>query len=314
VLLAAHVGFGFVRLAGATDASVPGVQLRIVQPAIPQDERWSASAAGEILDRYVALSRSAPKSPAAPLHTLLVWPESAFPFFLTENAAALATIAGLLPAGTTLITGAARRDASRGAGAAVFNSVYVIADNGEIIGAYDKVHLVPFGEYLPGRELLEAIGLRQLVAVPGGFAPGAILRTLAAPGVPPFGPLICYEVIFPGAVYAPGERPAWLLNVTNDAWYGRTPGPYQHFLQARVRAVEEGLPVVRAANSGISAVVDAYGRVAASLAMDEVGVIDATLPAALPPTPYATLGDLGLAVLLMAAVAGAILCQIYLKF
>jgi apolipoprotein N-acyltransferase len=314
VLLAAHVGFGLVRLAGASDATAAGVQLRIVQPSIPQDERWSASSAGGIIAQYAGLSRSAPKDPSAPLYSLLVWPESAFPFYLTENAEALAAIAALLPPGTVLVTGAARRDSSRAPGAAAFNSVYVIADSGEIVDAYDKVHLVPFGEYLPGGALLEAIGLRQMVAIPGGFAPGSILRTLTVPGVPAFGPLICYEVIFPGAVHAPGERPAWLLNVTNDAWYGRTPGPYQHLLQAQVRAVEEGLPLVRAANSGISAVVDAYGRTSASLGMNEVGVIDATLPAALPPTLYATFGDLVLIVMLAITAMGAILCQIYLKF
>src|SRR5690606_16995013 len=114
----------------------------------------------------------------------------------------------------------------------------------EIRAAYDKVHLVPFGEYVPFRGLLERLGVRQLIALPGGFSPGTRLRTLTVPGVPPVGPLICYEVIFPGAVVDPAERPGWLLNVTNDGWYGNTPGPYQHFLQARVRAVEEGLPLV----------------------------------------------------------------------
>jgi apolipoprotein N-acyltransferase len=196
----------------------------------------------------------------------------------------------------------------------VFNSIFVIGADGDILDAYDKVHLVPFGEYLPWRSLFESVGIRQLVEVAGGFSPGAIRRTLAPPGVPPFAPLICYEAIFPGAVVEPGRRPQWLLNVTNDAWYGNTPGPYQHFLQARVRAVEEGLPLVRAANSGISAVVDPFGRIGASLALDQVGVIDSALPAALSPTLYARFGDLVLIVMLLLTALAAGFCKIYLSF
>ncbi len=136
----------------------------------------------------------------------------------------------------------------------------MIDDDGEIRAAYDKARLVPFGEYLPFRSLLDAVGISQLVAIPAASRRARARAPLTVPGAPPFQPLICYEVIFPGDVIEPGNRPGWMLNVTNDAWYGGTPGPYQHFLQARVRAVEEGLPLVRAANSGISAVVDAHGR------------------------------------------------------
>ncbi len=291
VLMGAHVGFGALRLALHPAVDGDGVHVRIVQPAIAQDRRWSITAADEIMERYVELSRSGETGLDGV--QLLVWPESAFPFLLTERPSALAAIADLLPAGTTLITGAAR--AERGTGEEsppVFNSVYVIDDGGEIRDAYDKVHLVPFGEYLPFRGALEAIGLRQLVALPGGFAAGQRLRSLALPDGSSFGPLICYEVIFPAAVTEPGRRPDWLLNVTNDGWYGNTPGPYQHFLQARVRAVEEGLPLVRAANSGISAIVDANGRALASLELGRAGTLDGNLPQALSPTPYAALGDL----------------------
>jgi apolipoprotein N-acyltransferase len=213
---------------------------------------------------------------------------------LTENPSALTTIADLLPPGATLLTGAARAERIIGSDEPpmVYNSIYAIDDSGEIRAAYDKVHLVPFGEYLPFSPLLRALGLKQVIALPGGFSPGQARRTLSLPGAPPFAPLICYEIIFPDAVIAPGAtRPEWLLNVTNDAWYGETPGPYQHFEQARVRAVEEGLPLVRAANSGISAIVDPHGRVLATLALDEVGVVDGGLPASLPPTPYARFGD-----------------------
>jgi apolipoprotein N-acyltransferase len=174
----------------------------------------------------------------------------------------------------------------------VFNSILVIGDEGEVIDGYDKVHLVPFGEYLPFQSALESIGLRQLTGVPGGFAAGPGRRTIPLANAPAFGPLICYEIVFPGAATEAGRRPGWLLNVTNDAWYGDTPGPRQHFHQARLRAVEEGLPLVRAANTGISAILDAYGNVIASLGVDEMGVVDGFLPATGSPTLYSRYGDL----------------------
>jgi apolipoprotein N-acyltransferase len=314
VILAADLGFGLIRLAGATDGAVPGVQLRIVQPAIPQDERWQAASAEAIMQQYIALSTTPPDVPSTPPFTLLIWPESAFPFFLTDRPEALSAIAALLPEGTNLITGAARRDPLSAPGGPAFNSIYVINDGGEIEAAYDKVHLVPFGEYLPLEGVFATLGLRQLVAIPGGFAAGTIHRTMAAGAAPPFSPLICYEAIFPGTVVEPGTRPGWLLNVTNDGWYGNTPGPYQHFLQARVRAVEEGLPLVRAANSGISAIVDGYGRIQASLPVDDTRIIDGALPKALPATIYARYGDLILAVMLALTSVIALLGKVYLRF
>jgi apolipoprotein N-acyltransferase len=315
VLLVAHVGYGAVRLSGGPDPTVPGVHLRIVQPSIPEDERWQSGRDDEIMARYLDLSREgSAASPGIDKVTHLIWPESAFPFVLTRKPSALKAIADLLPKGTTLITGAARAedDSAGGSSSHVFNSIYEIDDGGEIRAAYDKVHLVPFGEYLPFPKLFEALGLRQLIALPGGFTAGSRLRTLNVPGAPPFGPLICYEIIFPGAVVEPGNRPGWLLNVTNDAWYGDTPGPYQHFLQARVRAVEEGLPLVRAANSGISAIVDAHGRVLDSLGLGRVSVIDGGLPVALSPTPYARYGDVVFLVVLLVTATFAMLGKIYL--
>ena len=310
VLFLAHIGFGAIRLAGGPDLLVPGVHLRVVQPAIPQNERWAADRSDDTMNRYVNLSRSGSGVEGI---THLIWPESAFPFLLTERPSALEAIADLLPKGTMLITGAAR--AERVAGSddppLVFNSAYVIDDGGEIRAAYDKVHLVPFGEYLPFRSVLGAFGLRQLIALPTGFSAGQRLRTLSLPDAPPFGPLICYEVIFPGDAVEPGNRPGWLLNLTNDAWYGSTPGPYQHFLQARVRAVEEGLPLVRAANSGISAIVDAHGRVLASLDLGRVGIVDGGLPTSLPPTPYGQFGDLIFFALIVVNACLAIVGKIY---
>jgi len=229
---------------------------------------------------------------------------------------ALAQIAGLLPPDKVLITGAIRPpDTPPGAVVTrAYNSIYVIGHGGSILSVYDKIHLVPFGEYLPFQELLERLGLIQLTKVRGGFIPGDRRRNQPAPGAPNFLPLICYEIIFPGdavprsdqegwlyrhvgrylgwpSVVGTGERPGWLLNLTNDGWFGASAGPYQHFQQARIRAIEEGLPLVRAANSGISAVVDPLGRIIKSLPLGSEGVLDAPLPQAIAPTPYARLGD-----------------------
>ncbi len=288
VIFGAHLVFGLARLPEAADALVPGVHLRLVQPSIPQDQRWVDDPSDDIMRRYTTLSASGAGGMAGVTH--LIWPESAFPFLLTEHPEALAAIADLLPPGATLITGAARGDRTAGR-LRVYNSIYVIDDRADVVDVYDKVHLVPFGEYLPFGSLLRSLGLRQLIALPSGFDAGERLHTLHVPGAPLLAPLVCYEAIFPGAVIAPGERPGWFVNVTNDAWYGDTPGPYQHFLEARVRAVEEGLPLVRAANSGISAVVDPYGRVVASLLLGRTGVLDSGLPARIPATPYSRFGD-----------------------
>jgi apolipoprotein N-acyltransferase len=295
-VLAGLAVYGAVRLATTPTTFVPGVQLRIMQPNIPQDQRFNYSAKAEVIRRYLALSSRAKSPPADGIAgvTHLIWPESAFPFFLTREPDALAAIGELLPPGTVLITGAARfAEAESGPGRIrAYNSVYVIDDEGVALPVYDKVHLVPFGEFLPLRSLLERLGLEQLVRVPGGFLAGERRRTITTPGAPAFVPLVCYEVIFPHAVVPPGERPGWLLNVTNDAWFGATAGPYQHLLQARLRAIEEGLPLVRAANSGISAVVDPLGRVVAALPLGHEGVVDSGLPQRIADPLYSRSGDL----------------------
>jgi len=291
--------WGAARLATASDASVPDVRLRLVQPAVPQTMKLDPQSAQDILDHLLALS-AMPGTGAdagAPLGgaTLVVWPETAVPFYLTESAGALTAIANLLPPGSALVTGAPRLDVVPIDGVRrAFNSLYVIDDLGRVVDAYDKEHLVPFGEYLPFEGLLDRVGLNAVTDLVGGFSAGHGRETLDVPGAPPFSPLICYEVIFPGAVVDRTERPGWIVNITNDAWFGITSGPHQHFTQARVRAVEEGLPVVRAANNGISGIVDAYGRVRASLALGPEGVVDGDLPAAIEPTPYARWGDLAM--------------------
>ncbi len=295
LLLAADATFGLIRLAGAEPVAVEGVRIRIVQPAIDQSRKWDPAAADAIFRGYLRLSdsRASPEREGVADVTHLIWPESALPFLLTEEPGALTAIADLLPPGATLITGAARAEPLLPGETArrVFNSIYVVDDEGGIAAAYDKVHLVPFGEYLPLKKILEALGINALVQTPGGFSPGPRRATIAVDGTPAFGPLICYEIIFPGEVLAEGARPGWLLNVTNDGWYGDTPGPHQHLRQAVVRAVEEGLPLVRAANTGVSAIVDAYGRLQTSLGVGPAGVIDGTLPVGLAGTPYGRFGD-----------------------
>jgi apolipoprotein N-acyltransferase len=187
--------------------------------------------------------------------------------------------------------------ASNGANS-VYNSVQVVESAGTILDSSDKVHLVPFGEYLPFSNLLNRIGFRQFVAIPGGFEPGVRRKALNVPGLPLVSPLICYEAIFPGEVtpqiWPAGrdKRPGLLLNVTNDGWFGRYVGPHQHFAQARLRSIEEGLPLVRAANTGISAVVDSYGRISAELPIGIDGVLDSKLPASIEATLFARFGNL----------------------
>ncbi|MGH6976371.1 MAG: apolipoprotein N-acyltransferase, partial [Stellaceae bacterium] len=186
-----------------------------------------------------------------------------------------------------------------------WNSLAAVDRNGRIVATYDKHHLVPFGEYVPLRGFLP---MNKITPGTVDFSAGPGPRTLDLPNLPPVSPLICYEAIFPEQAVAPGTRPQWLLNITNDAWYGFTSGPFQHFAIARLRAVEQGLPLVRDGNNGISAVVDPLGRIVARLGLDDVGVLDAPLPRALPPTLYARFGDAGFVVLLfvgLLAAAGA---------
>ncbi len=184
------------------------------------------------------------------------------------------------------------------------NGFYMFGPGGVLLSTYDKFHLVPFGEYLPLAGFLERLGISQVVAVPEGFQSGDGPHTYDVPNAPSVGPLICYEVIFPGAVT--GERrPGWFVNVTDDSWFGPSSGPYQHLLIARVRAIEEGVPIARDANTGISAVIDPLGRVRAQLGLGQSGVVDSALPAAVPKTPFARFGGVGLGLLLLALSWGA---------
>jgi apolipoprotein N-acyltransferase len=305
IVLAGLGGFGTFRLARTPTRLVEGVHLRIMQPNLQQDTRFKYSAKQEVIDRYIALSdrASGPQSLGARDATHLIWPESAFPFFLAREPDALAQITQLLRGGTVLITGGVRlAEPVNPADPAVYNSIYVIDHDGSIVSVYDKVHLVPFGEYLPFQRILESFGLQQLTKQRGGFLAGDRRRLLAVPGAPLALPLICYEIIFPGQVMPKGQRPGWIVNVTNDGWFGISTGPYQHFQQARVRAIEEGLPLVRAANTGISAVVDPVGRIINSLPLGSEGVIDSPLPRPISTPVYARVGDVPTAMIVIIAV------------
>ncbi len=302
---------GALRLAMADHETVPGVRFRILQPAVQQDAKFRPANGPAILRRYLTLSAAngEPTRPAMQGITHLVWPESAFPFILAREPEALARIAALLrPSGTVLLTGAVREsqpmpgETSR----RFYNSIQVLGPDGAITASADKVHLVPFGEYLPFEAVLSALGLRRFVHAPGGFGAGDGFRLLPVPGLSGVVPLICYEAIFPGAVVPSGERPQLFLNVTNDAWFGDTPGPRQHFAQARLRSIEEGVPLVRSANTGVSAVVDAYGRTRARLDVGKTGFLDADLPVMASSTPFSNFGFAVPALLWMLFAAAAI--------
>jgi apolipoprotein N-acyltransferase len=244
--------------------------------------------------------------------TDLIWPESAFPFLLSREPVALQRIADFLRDGAVLATGAARADAPTGGRPArYYNSILTLNRTGLLPARYDKRHLVPFGEYTPFESVLRRLGVTEIVHFAGGYQPGQGSNLLPMPGAPDALALICYEAIFPsewgGAREGAAERAGWILNVTDDAWFGVTPGPYQHFAQARLRAIEWGLPLVRSANGGLSAIVDSYGRIISAADFGAEGVVDGELPGALPPTYESRWGSavfgLALAALLAAATA-----------
>ncbi|MBV8791838.1 MAG: apolipoprotein N-acyltransferase [Pseudolabrys sp.] len=304
MVLAAIGGYGGTRLASRHTEFLPQVKLRIMQPNLQQDEKFNYSAKASVINRYLKLSdrSTGPQSTGISDVTHLIWPESAFPFFLTREPDALGQIADLLPEGTVLVTGAIRAGEPEPNGRVerAYNSAYVIDHSGAILSIYDKVHLVPFGEYLPFETFFNRLGLLSLTKQRGGFLAGDRRRAMEVPRAPKALPLICYEVIFPEDVVPPDARPGWLINLTNDGWFGISSGPYQHFQQARVQAIAQGLPLVRAANTGISAVVDPFGRIVRSLPLGVEGVLDAPLPRAIAPTIYARIGDWPLIVFMAA--------------
>ncbi|MEZ5684566.1 MAG: apolipoprotein N-acyltransferase [Paracoccaceae bacterium] len=290
VALAAATGglwaWGQARLEAPQPARATPVQLRLVQPNAAQHLKWHPDYLREFFFRHLDLT-AAPPAPGTPAPDLIIWPETAVPFLLEDPGAGLEMIAEAA-AGRPVALGIQRREGQR-----FFNALAVIGPDAQVQVVYDKTHLVPFGEYIPFGDLAARFGITAFAAQAGnGYSagPGEGLLDLGR-----FGkvvPLICYEAVFPQDIRAIGARGEWLLQITNDAWFGQGAGPAQHLAQARLRAIEQGLPLARAANTGISALVDGRGRILHSLAMGRQGVIDAALPAALAEPPYARLGDM----------------------
>jgi apolipoprotein N-acyltransferase len=305
-------GFGAWHLSADPPPMLKDARVRIVQASIDQRDKWKPEKQGEIFEDHLRLSRQDAAGRRDDLAgvTHLIWPEAAMPFLPLEHPEAQSAIGALLPGETRLISGALRlkHPEIRSSGAREgYNSLMVFREDGKLESLYDKIHLVPFGEYLPFQTILESMGLEQLTRWRGGFSVGPNPRPLMAiPGLPAVGGLICYEAIFPAEIVQGEQRPGLLVNVTNDGWFGDTTGPWQHFHQSRVRAVEEGLPLVRAANNGISAVIDGRGRVLQILGLDARGVIDSPVPAPLNAPFYARYGDWSFVALVLFFAAGAI--------
>ncbi len=262
-----------------TDIPMTQTSVRLVQPNAPQHLKWHPDHYQTFWDRQLKATAAAGEV------DVIVWPETAVPYLLgtrTDLNAAISAKAGDVP----VVLGAMREDAD-----AWRNSAAVLGPGGEITALYDKHHLVPFGEFMPLRGLADRLGLQGLTKHAGRFASGEGPATLEISGLPVFQPLICYEAIFPAEILRGARRPSWLLQLTNDAWFGDFSGPYQHLAQARMRAIEFGLPFARSANTGVSAMIDPYGRIVAQIALNTEGHVDVALPAANPPTLYSFLGN-----------------------
>jgi apolipoprotein N-acyltransferase len=282
LLAAAHAGFGALRLNAPPPPSSTELAVRIVQPSIDLSEKWDGAVADKVFATTMDLS-AGPPADGGPAPQLILWPETSVPFFFTERPDALAAIGEMLRPGQMLVAGIVREDTSAGPDPLYYNSVIAIDDAGTIVDAVDKVHLVPFGEYIPLAGFAARFGLKQLVAGPMNFVPGSVRHPMTLPGSVSAAVFICYEIIFPGLVGRDAAPTRLIVNVTNDAWFGDTPGPYQHFRQAQLRAVETGVPLVRAANNGISGVIDARGRVVDALALNARDAIDSRV--AIPDAP-----------------------------
>jgi apolipoprotein N-acyltransferase len=272
------LGFGLLSALGSLHLSshptvLTGINLRLIQPSIPQTQKWVAAHMENNVNLQLSLSGLAAERPLK----AILWAEAAVPYLLAQSLELVDAMASLTPTNGYMITGGPRKE-----GEQVYNSLHVISHDGKILQSYDKEHLLPFGEYMP---LKRFIPFEKMSDGSVDFSFGKGIETLHLDGLPPFSPLICFEAVFPGKVVGT-NRPEWLLNVTNDAWFGLTSGPYQHLALVRIRSIEEGLPLVRVANNGVSAVIDANGRILHRLGLDDIGFIDFDLPRYNSPTLY----------------------------
>ncbi|MBL6076505.1 apolipoprotein N-acyltransferase [Belnapia sp. T18] len=284
-VLVTLAGFGAWRLAQPAPPA-PGVQLLLVQGNIQQEVKWRPEQRMPNFQRYLQLTAEAARHASPGSKLVVIWPETASPFLLAQDPEVQRLAAATLPPGATLLAGTVRGEwAPDGQLQRVFNSLVALDAEGQVEAIYDKSHLVPFGEYMP------LSGLLPIRLVTGGmdFTGGPGPQRLAPPGMPSFGALICYEVIFPAAV-TPAPRPDWLVNITNDGWFGISTGPWQHLAAARLRAVEEGLPLARAAQTGISALFDSRGRRLAAIPLGSMGTVEVALPGPDVPPPFARFG------------------------
>jgi len=295
-----------------SNTSSDPILVRIVQPNISQKDKWDPAQANRIIDTYLRLS-AAPFTQSLKAPPLVVWPESALPRLIGEETALRARIIASLPAGSPLLTGGLHRVTGTTGKALIFNSLLAIPADGQIAARHDKVRLVPFGEFLPFQWLLEPLGLRQIVNLPPGFSAGSEDQVIRVEGMPAFAGFICYEAVFPRSVPY-DSRPEMLVNATNDAWFGTSGGPHQHLGHARFRAIEQGVPMIRAANTGISAMIDPVGRVRAKLALGTAGHLDVAMPVVMAATPYAMIGDFALLTLLVSILAVYLICRRMKKF
>jgi len=308
-------GFGWARLAQSHAPAPDAPLVRLVQADIDQKDKWKPENLPQVFASYMALTHA----PAARTPDVVIWPEGALPAVIDDllypGGPYLAGLTGGLRPGQTLMMGANRAGPTPGGGVAYYNSLVAFRREGvqdlgglRVTGVYDKHRLVPFGEFLPFGDIATRWGIRSLVHMPEDFTAGPDPRPIHPAGLPPVQPLICYEAVFPGftsdAARRGGQRPAWILNVSNDAWFGATSGPWQHLNIAGYRAIEEGLPIARATPTGVTAMLDAYGRVSGgrTLGLGQEGVIDARLPPALGPTPYSRFGEIFLATMLLTSV------------
>ena len=298
--------WGQTRLLISPTTFVPGVKLRMVQPVAPLMTKWRPENREPALQDLVALSRGDGFTEV----THVIWPESAAPFDLMNDPVHRNLAAAAAPPDGLVLAGAPHFKPKGDGTWAYWNSLIAIDTQGQVQGFYDKAHLVPFGEYVPLRWLLP---IPHAVAAMGDFSAGPGPRTLTLTGLPPVGPAICYESVFPGQVVVKGnDRPKWMVIITNDGWFGDSAGPYQHFAAARMRAVEEGLPVARAANTGISGVIDAYGRTVVRLGLGTRGIVDSFLPdSSRSMTIYGQWGDWSVVLLLVLSALIAVALERY---
>lgn len=279
LVIAGQLGYGYNRLAGTVSTERKDIAMRLVQPLVYEHANWGNADPVALIDRLLMLSdmRMDPTDQGLADITHLVWPESSLPFFLSTYPDALARIARLLPDGAMLLTGAPRRQYEPGgteASGLPYNALLAIDTNGEVIASYDKAHLVPFGEFLPFGEFFSRLGIKQFVPGAEGWGQGdARRRLMSLPNTPALLALICYEILFSGDLGDTADA-QFLLNITNDAWFDNSIGPAQHAHHARVRAVEEGMSLIRAANSGLTFATDPLGRITGQIAPMQMAVLD----------------------------------------